>query len=108
MPLASKATGEPRFQMNGLDFDVAIVGSGPAGLSAALVLSRSCRRVVVCDDGKPRNRAALTVNGFLGLGACSPAQLRSIGREQCAEYGVTFTAKLWKREVRGHTTRVLS
>jgi thioredoxin reductase len=69
---------------------VAIVGGGPAGLSAALLLGRSCRRVLVCDNGKPRNRAALAVNGYLGLDGCAPAQLRSIGRQQCAAYGVTF------------------
>jgi thioredoxin reductase len=73
-------------------FDVAIVGGGPAGLSAALVLGRSRRRVVVCDHGKPRNYAAKTVHGFLGLDGIEPAELRRRGREQCARYGVQFLA----------------
>ncbi|MBD2034242.1 NAD(P)/FAD-dependent oxidoreductase [Leptolyngbya sp. FACHB-321] len=36
-------------------FDVIIVGGGPAGLTAALMLGRACKRVLVCDAGKPRN-----------------------------------------------------
>ena len=36
-------------------FDVVIVGAGPAGLSAAMVLGRARRRVLVCDVGHPRN-----------------------------------------------------
>ena len=35
-------------------WDVVIVGAGPAGLSAALVLGRCCRSVLVCDRGTPR------------------------------------------------------
>jgi thioredoxin reductase len=71
-------------------FDVAIVGGGPAGLSAALVLGRSRRHVVVCDHGKPRNYAAKAVHCYLGLEGIEPAGLRRHGREQCARYGVQF------------------
>jgi thioredoxin reductase len=70
------------------NFDVAIVGGGPAGLSAALVLGRSRRRVVVIDDRKPRNYAAKAINGFLALDGLSPTALLDRGREQCASYGV--------------------
>jgi choline dehydrogenase-like flavoprotein len=38
------------------DYDVVIVGGSVAGLSAALVLGRSLRRVLVVDSGKPCNR----------------------------------------------------
>jgi thioredoxin reductase len=71
-------------------FDVAIVGGGPAGLSAALILGRSRRHVVVCDHGKPRNYAAKAVHGYLALDGIAPTELRRIGREQCARYGVAF------------------
>ena len=39
-------------------FNVVIVGAGPAGLSAALVLGRACRKVLLCDNETPRNWAS--------------------------------------------------
>jgi thioredoxin reductase len=71
-------------------YDVAIIGGGPAGLSAAVVLGRCCRRVALIDHGKPRNYAAAAVHGFLGSSGVTPAQLRQAGRRQAAEYGVEF------------------
>src|SRR6185295_19051123 len=47
------------------EFEVAIVGAGPAGLSAALMLGRCRRKVVVFDDGQPRNAASLAAHGYL-------------------------------------------
>jgi thioredoxin reductase len=70
------------------DFEVGIVGGGPAGLSAALMLGRACRRVVVIDHGKPRNAAAVLVNGYLGAGGCTPNELRNRGARQAEAYGV--------------------
>jgi thioredoxin reductase len=71
-------------------YDVGIVGGGPAGLSAAIMLGRCRRRVVLFDSGKPRNQAALVVNGFLGSEGVTPVELRKRGRDQAAKYGVAF------------------
>src|SRR4051794_10548453 len=68
-------------------YDVAIIGGGPAGLSAAIVLGRACRRVVVIDSNRPRNYAAKIVNNYLGVVDASPAQLRAIGRKQVVSFG---------------------
>ncbi len=65
-----------------MDADVAIVGGGPAGLSAALVLARARRRVVVFDDGRPRNARARAVHGLLGREGMAPAELLRLSREQ--------------------------
>jgi thioredoxin reductase len=67
-------------------YDVVIVGAGPAGLNAALVLGRCRRRVLVCDDGRPRNAVTRAVHGFLTRDGVPPAELRRIAREQLAPY----------------------
>jgi hypothetical protein len=66
--------------------DVVIVGGGPAGLNAALTLGRARRRVLLVDNGQPRNAPAQAVHGFLTRDGTPPAELRRIGREQLAPY----------------------
>lgn len=69
-------------------FDVVVIGGGPAGLSAALVLGRCRRRVLVCDAGRPRNAAAREIHGYLSRDGCAPLELLRIGREELQPYGV--------------------
>ena len=66
--------------------DAAIVGGGPAGLSAALWLSRYLRSVVLIDSGDPRNWETRGVNGFLGHPHIRPSELRGLGREEVRKY----------------------
>jgi thioredoxin reductase len=75
--------------MDGL-FDVVIVGGGPAGLSAALMLGRCRRRVAICDDGHPRNASSHASHGFFTRDGTPPAELLRVGREQLGQYDVTF------------------
>ncbi|MGH7719382.1 MAG: NAD(P)/FAD-dependent oxidoreductase, partial [Gemmatimonadaceae bacterium] len=70
--------------------DIAIVGAGPAGLSAALFLARYLHDVVVIDSRDPRNWEASGVHGYLGLHGIAPPELRGRGRDECREYGVSF------------------
>lgn len=72
------------------EWDAVVVGGGPAGLSAALMLGRSQRRVLVVDGGQPRNRFAAHMHGVLGNEGVSPAQLLDTGRQECSQYGVEF------------------
>lgn len=66
--------------------DVIIVGGGPAGLSAALVLGRCRRKVLLFDSGKPRNYAARAMHGFLSQDGTTPEEFRRLSREQLAKY----------------------
>jgi len=68
------------------DVEAAIVGGGPAGLSAALVLGRCRRRVVVFDDGRYRNGSSHAMHGFLSRDGIDPVELRRIGRDELARY----------------------
>jgi thioredoxin reductase len=63
-----------------------VVGGGAAGLSAALMLGRCRRRVLVCDTGRPRNRWSRATHGFLTRDGVPPAELLRIAREQLAPY----------------------
>jgi thioredoxin reductase len=68
--------------------DVAIVGGGPAGLSAGIWLARYLHSVVLVDSGDPRHWETRGVNGFLGMPHARPADLRQAGRDECRRYGV--------------------
>ena len=68
-------------------YDVVVVGAGSAGLSAALLLGRSGRRVLVLGGGEPRNAPAAGVHSFFTRDGESPARLLEIGREQLGPYG---------------------
>ena len=69
-------------------WDVVVIGGGPAGLAAALMLGRSRRRVLVIDAGSPRNRFAAHMHGVLGNEGADPAALLARGRDEVAAYGV--------------------
>lgn len=69
-----------------MSYDVLVVGGGPAGLNAALVLGRQRRKVLLLDSGKPRNAPAAEMHMLLSRDGFPPAELRRIGREQLAVY----------------------
>jgi thioredoxin reductase len=73
------------------DYDTVIIGGGAAGLSAALVLSRARRQVLVVDSGQPRNLAATQMHGFLSRDGFAPAELLSVGRDEVRAYGGSIT-----------------
>ncbi|GAA3332727.1 NAD(P)/FAD-dependent oxidoreductase [Curtobacterium albidum] len=73
-------------------FDVIVIGGSAAGLSAALILGRSRRSVLVVDAGEPRNAPAAGAHNYLGREGVAPAELIRIGRDEVAAYGVQVTA----------------
>lgn len=78
-------------------FDVAIIGGSYAGLSAAMALGRSLRKVAVFDGGKPANRQTPHAHNFLTHDGASPAQIASQALEQVLAYP---TIRYFKTDVR--------
>jgi thioredoxin reductase len=72
-------------------WDVVIVGAGPAGLSAALVLGRARRKVLLCDRGTPRNWAAKEMHSFITRDGVHPREFKAQAHEELGRYpSVTF------------------
>ena len=67
-------------------YDVIIVGGSVAGLSAALILGRSLRDVLVIDSGEPCNRQTPHSHSFMTRDGVPPAQLAALAREQALAY----------------------
>jgi thioredoxin reductase len=78
-------------EKNSIDtWDVAIVGGGPAGLTAALWLARYLHSVVLIDSGDPRIWETRGINGFLGAHSIRSPELRARGRRDAEKYGATL------------------
>ena len=70
--------------------DVIIIGGGPAGLSAALLLGRGVKRVLLCDGAPRRNQRAAQVHNFVTRDGTPPDDFRSVARQQLEPYDVRF------------------
>lgn len=73
-------------------FDVAVIGAGAAGISAAVALARSKRSVLVLNAGKPRNAAASGAHNVMGMEGSSPQEILRQSREKAEAYGVQFSS----------------
>jgi thioredoxin reductase len=90
-------------------WDCIVVGAGPAGLNAALVLGRARRRVLLLDSAQPRNYATHEMHGVLGHDGLDPAELRARGRAELARYGVeVLTAEVKEANVLEGAARIRS
>lgn len=88
-------------------YDAIIIGAGPAGLSAALVLARYRRTMLVIDAGQGRNQRAREVHGYLTRDCTRPADFLSLARAELLRYGpsvLTATATDARRDEDGSFT----
>jgi thioredoxin reductase len=83
-----------------MTYDVAIIGTGPAGLSAALTLGRTRRSTLLIDGGPGRNAPSDGVHNFLSRDGIAPADLRTIALEQLTAYP---TVETWPAVVKRGT-----
>jgi thioredoxin reductase len=67
-------------------YDCAIIGGGPAGLNAALVLGRARRSVALIDSNQPRNAVTHASHGFITRDGVTPAEFRRIAYEEVLRY----------------------
>ncbi|GGJ65816.1 NAD(P)/FAD-dependent oxidoreductase [Glutamicibacter ardleyensis] len=74
------------------NFDAIIIGGGSAGLAASIALGRSRRKVLVVDEGNPRNAVSAHAHNVLGHEGISPQDLIALGRAEAVSYGVEFVS----------------
>lgn len=77
-------------------YDCVIVGGGPAGLNAALVLGRARKTVALFDNNQPRNGVTHASHGYLTRDGIEPAEFRRIAYEEVLKYP---TVHHWQDEV---------
>lgn len=85
-------------QLNRIDtlFDCAIIGGGPAGLNAALILGRARRNVILLDNNTPRNAVTQESHGFITRDGIKPKEFREIAHKELGRYP---SLRYEKREV---------
>ena len=89
-----------------MEADVVIVGGGPAGLSAAVALTRSRRRVLVVDSRDPRNAPAAQVHNYLGREGTPPGDLLTAGRAERWASDYVARVALHRDQIRDETNRL--
>jgi thioredoxin reductase len=67
-------------------FDCAIIGGGPAGLNAALILGRARRNVMLFDNNNPRNAVTQESHGFITRDGIKPNEFREIAHREIGKY----------------------
>jgi thioredoxin reductase len=77
-----------------VSWDCIIVGGGPAGLSAALMLGRCRRRVLLCDRGEQRNCRSHGLHGYLTRDGVAPDEFLRLARGELGRYGTVECREL--------------
>ena len=76
----------PTERVTTLEFEVLIAGAGPAGLSAALILGRCHRKVLICGEERQRNRSSEAIHGLLGHDGSPPGEYLAAAERELAAY----------------------
>lgn len=75
-------------------FDCAIIGGGPAGLNAALILGQARRNIMLFDDNNPRNAVTQESHGFVTRDGIKPKEFREIAHKELGRYpSITYAER---------------
>jgi thioredoxin reductase len=81
-------------------WDVIIVGGGPAGISAATVLARSRRSVVIIDEGKQRNLRSHGLHNFITRDGILPPDFLQLATDELSHYPVNYVRSYAEKAVK--------
>lgn len=80
--------------------DCIIIGGGPAGLNAAVVLGRCRRKVLVFDKGTHRNRYSHGMHNYLTRDHIPPAEFLKLCYKELEKYGVQLVRQTITRAIK--------
>lgn len=66
--------------------DCVIIGGGPSGLNASLVLARAKKNIILFDEDKPRNAVTQESHGFITRDGIKPSEFKRIAKEDLKKY----------------------
>ena len=69
-------------------YDVIVIGSGPAGISASIYLKRAQKNVCIITDGNSALKKAKKIENYYGVEPISGEELYSIGLKQAKKLGI--------------------
>ena len=69
-------------------YDVIIIGSGPAGISAAIYLKRAKKNILIVSNGKSALQKAHKIENYYGIENISGEELHKVGIKQVERLGV--------------------
>ena len=71
-------------------YDVIIIGSGPAGISAAIYLKRAKKNILIVSNGKSALQKAHKIENYYGIESISGEELHKVGIKQVERLGVSI------------------
>ncbi len=69
-------------------FDVVIIGSGPAGISAAIYLKRAEKNIIIISNGKSSLEKAEKIENYYGIESISGKELYEVGIKQAERLSI--------------------